>query len=107
MAAGTLQEEKLARYIAQDEVYVAEYGRIFYQLADLAWDTRTADMIRAYALSGTDSEQQLHQLLIDRFGIESTAEPFAVTIAYNAHEKKALETGQYEYDFWDYGYYGE
>lgn len=70
---------------------------LFYQLADLAWDTRTADMIRAYALSGTDSEQQLHQLLVDRFGIESTAQPSAVTAAYSAHEKQALETGRYEF----------
>lgn len=53
-------------------------------------------MIRAYSLSGTDSEQQLHQLLIDRFGIESTAQPSAVTAAYSAHEKQALETGRYE-----------
>ncbi|MBQ6014674.1 MAG: hypothetical protein IJL22_00010 [Bacteroidales bacterium] len=53
-------------------------------------------MIRAYALSGTDSEQQLHQLLVDRFGIESTAQPSAVTAAYNAHEKQGLETGRYE-----------
>ena len=28
LAAGTLAEEKFARYIAQDEVYVAEYGRL-------------------------------------------------------------------------------
>ena len=28
--------KKFARYIAQDAIYGAEYGRLFYQLADLA-----------------------------------------------------------------------
>ena len=55
MAAGTLAEERFARYIAQDEVYAAEK------------DKQTRDAMTAQFLTSL----------------------------------------QYEYDFWNYGYYGE
>ena len=52
------------------------------------------DMIRAYAESGIESEKQMHQLLIERFGIDAAAEPSVVTAGYNAHTQKALDSGR-------------
>lgn len=93
MAAGTLAEERFARYIAQDEVYIGGYGRQMYQLADLMEDPKVKDMLRAYADSGIESEKAMHQLLIDRFGIDTEVEPSVVTAGYRQHTQDALDGG--------------
>ena len=92
LAAGTLPEDKFARYIAQDEVYIGNYGRQMYELADLMPDGPGRDMFRAFADSGIESEKLMHRLLIDRFGIDTEVVASPVTAAYNAHTQSAVDS---------------
>ena len=94
MAAGTLEEERFARYIAQDEVYIGGYGQQMYQLADLMKDAKVKEMLRAYADSGIESEKYMHQLLIERFGIDTEVEASVVTAGYRKHTQEALDGGE-------------
>ena len=93
LAAGTLPEEKFARYIAQDEVYIGNYGRQMYALADLMPVAEEREMFRAFADAGIEGEKQMHQLLIERFGVDTAVEGSAVTKAYNAHTQRAIDSG--------------
>ena len=93
LAAGTLPEEKFARYIAQDEVYIGGYGRQMSQLADLMRDPEVKDMLRAYADTGIESEKYMHQLLVERFGIDTDVEASVVTVGYRQHTQEALDSG--------------
>lgn len=91
LADGTLSAERFARYLAQDEVYIGNYGRQMYELADLMTDPEQKAFFTAFADSGIESEKAMHQLLIDRFGIQE-AEGSAITKAYNAHTQAAVDT---------------
>ena len=93
LASGALPEDKFARYIAQDEVYIGNYGRQMYELADLMQDPSEREMFRAFADSGIESEKLMHQLLIDRFGIQTDVVASEVTRKYNAHTQKAISGG--------------
>ena len=96
LAAGTLSADRFARYIAQDEVYIGNYGRQMYELADKMADPADKAMFRAFADSGIESEKLMHQLLIDRFGIDTAVEGSAVTREYNAHTQHAVDSGSRE-----------
>lgn len=93
LAAGTLAGDKFSRYIAQDEIYIGNYGRQMFQLADMLTDTAEREMFTAFAQSGIDSEKAMHMLLIEREGIDCKVEASAVTLAYNAHTQAAVDTG--------------
>lgn len=92
LADGTLAMDRFARYIAQDELYLGNYGRQMYELADLMDDPQEHEFFKAFAVSGMEGEKQMHQLLIDRFSIDTVAVPSVVTSSYNAHTQKALDT---------------
>lgn len=96
LAAGTLPADKFARYIAQDEIYIGNYGRQMYELADLMTTAEDHDMFVAYADSGIESEKVMHQLLIGRFGIDTEVVASHVTRAYNDHTQKAIDSGSRE-----------
>lgn len=96
MAAGTLAVEKFDRYLAQDEVYVGNYGRSMMALADLIPDPEQQKLFRDFAIEGIESEKVMHQLLIDRFGINTEVRPSIVTSTYNEHTQAAVATGSRE-----------
>ena len=93
LADGSLPSDKFARYIAQDEDYIGNYGRQMFELAELLEDPAEKEMFQAFAQSGIDSEKLMHQLLIDRFGVNTEVVASAVTKAYNAHTQKAVDSG--------------
>ena len=96
LAAGTLAVERFDRYIAQDELYVGNYGRQMFELAALIDDPVQHDMFEQFAREGIEGEKAMHQLLIDRFGIDTQVLPSPITAAYNAHTAEALATGSKE-----------
>ena len=96
LAAGTLAPDKFDRYLAQDELYVGNYGRQMFELAELIPDHQQHDMFYAFAKEGIEGEKAMHALLIDRFGIDTQVQPSQVTAAYNAHTEAAIRSGSKE-----------
>ena len=96
LAAGTLAPDKFDRYLAQDELYVGNYGRQMFELAELIPDPVQHDMFYAFAKEGIEGEKAMHALLIDRFGIDTQVQPSQVTAAYNAHTETAIRSGSKE-----------
>ena len=82
LAAGTLNEDKFARYLAQDELYIGSYCPLMHELADLLPTDEDKAFMHAFAASGGESEKAMHQLLIDRFGIHTEVAPSSVTSRY-------------------------
>ena len=96
LAAGTLAPDKFDRYLAQDELYVGNYGRQMFELAELIPDPVQHDMFYAFAKEGIEGEKAMHALLIDRFGIDTQVLPSPITADYNAHTQAAIGTGSKE-----------
>lgn len=96
LADGTLAVERFDRYLAQDELYIGNYGRQMFELADLITDPEQHAMFEAFAREGIEGEKAMHQLLIERFGIDTEVKPSPITAAYNAHTAEALATGSKE-----------
>lgn len=96
LASGSLPVECFDRYLAQDELYVGNYGRQMFELADLITDPEQHAMFEAFAREGIEGEKAMHQLLIERFGIDTKVLPSPVTADYNAHTQEAIATGSKE-----------
>lgn len=93
LADGTLPIANFKTYIAQDELYLGNYGRQMFEFAHLVTDPEQQAMFLAFAKEGLEGERQMHDLLIERFGITQAAAPSPVTQAYNAHTQQAIDTG--------------
>ncbi len=93
LAAGTLDSSKFARYIAQDEVYLSNYGRQMIELAQMMDNAQERDFFMGFAQGGMEGEAAMHQLLIDRFGIDTAVESSYVTTWYNTNSQHAVDTG--------------
>ena len=93
LADGSLDPSRFDRYIAQDELYIGNYGRQMFQLADMMPDPEQRDFFRLFAQSGIDGEKAMHDLLITRFGIDTKVEPSVVTSTYNSHTQAAIDSG--------------
>lgn len=50
-------------------------------------------MFRAYAEGGMEAEHAMHDMLIERFGIDTAVEPSAVTAGYMAHTRRHINSG--------------
>jgi len=96
LAAGTLSPERFDRYIAQDEIYIGNYGRQMFELAALIPDPADRQMFEEFAREGMEGEKAMHDLLIARFGIETAVQASPVTADYNAHSQAAIATGSKE-----------
>lgn len=88
---GTLDREKFIRYIAQDEIYIKNYGEEMYQLADMLPEGSMREMFHAFADAGIEAEVAMHRLLIDRFGIDTRVKPSAVTTEYMNHTRRYID----------------
>jgi thiaminase/transcriptional activator TenA len=96
LADGSLDPACFERYIAQDELYLGNYGRQMFQLADMMTDPAQQEMFRLFAQTGLDGEKAMHELLIGRFGIDTEVTPSVVTSTYNDHTQAAIDSGSKE-----------
>lgn len=96
LAAGTLATEIFDRYLAQDELYIGNYGRQMFELAELITEPEAHEMFVEFAKEGIEGEKMMHALLIDRFGIDTQVLPSPVTADYNDHTQAAIATGSKE-----------
>lgn len=99
LADGTLPIEKFKRYIAQDELYLGNYGRQMFAFAAMIKDASQKEMFTEFARAGMEGEKAMHELMIARFGIDVSALPSKVTAAYNSHTEVAIHTGCKEIAF--------
>ncbi|MBO4427864.1 MAG: TenA family protein [Bacteroidales bacterium] len=93
LADGTLDTACFDRYLAQDELYIGNYGRQMFELAELITEPEAHEMFVEFAKEGLEGEKMMHALLIDRFGIDTQVLPSTVTADYNAHTQAAIGTG--------------
>ncbi len=93
LAEGTLATERFVNYIAQDEIYIKNYGEEMFLMAEMMPDERMREMFRAFAKEGMEAEGAMHQLLIERFGIDTAVEPSPVTSGYMAHTRRHINSG--------------
>lgn len=93
LAEGTLATERFVRYIAQDEIYIKNYGEEMMMLADMLPEGPMREMFRAYAKGGMEAEGAMHALLIERFDIDTQVEASSVTKGYMAHTRGHIESG--------------
>lgn len=96
LADGSLATERFDRYLAQDELYIGNYGRQMFELAELIDDLAAHEMFVEFAREGIEGEKAMHALLIDRFGIDTQVLPSPITADYNAHTQAAIGTGSKE-----------
>ncbi len=93
LAEGTLALDKFVRYIAQDEIYIKNYGEEMLMLADMLPQGPMRQMFAAYAKGGMEAEKAMHDMLIERFGIDTAVEPSPVTSGYMAHTRHHINSG--------------
>ncbi|MBO4465953.1 MAG: TenA family protein [Bacteroidales bacterium] len=96
LAAGTLDTAIFDRYLAQDELYIGNYGRQMFELAELITEPEAHEMFVEFAKEGLEGEKMMHALLINRFGIDTQVLPSPVTADYNEHTQAAIATGSKE-----------
>lgn len=96
LAAGTLDSARFNRYIAQDELYLGNYGRQMLAFASMVNDADRRVMFEDFARAGLEGERAMHELLIGRFGTDLKVDASPVTAAYNAHTEAALASGRLE-----------
>lgn len=96
MAEGTLSAERFHRYLAQDEIYLGNYAREMYALAEIIPDPQQKALFAGFARESLESEKMMHTMLIERFGFDTSAEASVVTKTYNARTLAYLATGSRE-----------
>ena len=93
MSEGTLSDEVFGRYIAQDEIYLKNYYHQMTMLSELMESKEEKELFLAFAQSGMEGEKAMHDMLIDKYGIETKVEASKVTADYNAHICEGIATG--------------
>lgn len=93
LSEGTLSNHAFARYIAQDEIYLKNYYKQMYMLADLMEEEQDRNLFLSFAQSGMEGEKALHDMLIEKYGIDTDVKPSMVTAGYNAHICEGIATG--------------
>lgn len=93
LSEGTLPDEVFARYIAQDELYLKNYYHQMFMLADLMADPSHKELFLSFAQSGMEGEKAMHDMLIERYSIETQVPASKVTSDYNSHICEGIETG--------------
>ena len=92
MLDGTLQQEHFVRYLQQDKLYLKEYSRDLYAVADMMTDRAESDFFRAMAKEGMESENAMQAMLSERFGIMGEAVPVATTLRYTSFLRHYTDT---------------
>lgn len=92
MLDGTLPQEQFVRYLQQDKIYLKEYSRDLYAVADMMTDKAEGDFFRATAKEGMESENAMQAMLSERFGINGEALPVATTLRYTRFLRHYTDT---------------
>jgi thiamine-phosphate pyrophosphorylase len=93
LSEGTLPDEVFARYIAQDELYLKNYYHQMFMLADLMADPSHKELFLSFAQIGMEGEKAMHDMLIERYSIETQVPASKVTSDYNSHICEGIATG--------------
>ena len=93
LSDGSLSEEVFSRYIAQDEIYLKNYYHQMMILSELMENPDDKELFIAFAQSGMEGEKAMHDMLIEKYGIETEVEASKVTADYNAHICEGIATG--------------
>ena len=92
MLDGSLQQEQFVRYLQQDKIYLKEYSRDLYAVADMMTDKAEGDFFRTMAKEGMESENAMQAMLSERFGILSEPLPVATTLRYTRFLRHYTDT---------------
>ena len=92
MLDGTLRQEQFVRYLQQDKLYLKEYSRDLYAVADMMTDKAEGDFFRAMAKEGMESENAMQAMLSERFGITGEPLPVATTVRYTSFLRHYTDT---------------
>ena len=93
LSDGSLSEEVFSRYIAQDEIYLKNCYHQMMMLSELMENPDDKELFIAFAQSGMEGEKAMHDMLIEKYGIETEVEASKVTADYNAHICEGIATG--------------
>lgn len=95
LAAGTLDAEQFAFYLAQDALYLREYSRVLARASGLAPDREAQEFFARGAHHCLAVESDLHRRWLGRYGAEGGATSSPVTAAYTDHLRAVAATGSY------------
>ncbi len=93
LSCGTLDDGIFGRYIAQDEIYLRNYYHQMFMLAELMDDKENKELFLAFAQEGMEGEKAMHDMLIGKYGINTSVAPSQVTTDYNEHICNGIATG--------------
>ena len=93
LSDGTLDVDIFSRYIAQDEIYLRNYYRNMFALADMMDDEADKELFLSFAQSGMEGEKAMHDLLIERYGMDMDVKASVVTVGYNDLIQNAINSG--------------
>lgn len=93
LSCGTLDDRIFGRYIAQDEIYLRNYYHQMFMLAELMDDKENKELFLAFAQEGMEGEKAMHDMLIGKYGINTSVAPSQVTTDYNEHICNGIATG--------------
>lgn len=93
LSSGSLSNEIFGRYIAQDEIYLKNYYHQMNMLAEMMNNEQDKNLFISFAQSGMEGEAAMHDLLINKYGINTQIEASVVTSDYNAHICEGIATG--------------
>ena len=92
MLDGTLPQEQFVKYLQQDKIYLKEYSRDLYAVADMMTDKNESNFFRAMAKEGMESENAMQAMLSERFGIVGEPLPAAITLRYTRFLRHYTDT---------------
>lgn len=93
LSDGTLNKEVFGRYIAQDEIYLKNYYKQMFMVADMMDDAEYKKLFLSFAQSGMEGEKAMHDMLIQQYGIKTEVKASKVTLDYNSHICEGIATG--------------
>lgn len=97
LSDGTLGIDIFGRYIAQDEIYLGNYYRNMLALAEMMDKDEDKELFLEFAKSGMEGEKAMHDLLIERYGMDMSVESSKVTSDYNKLIQDAIDSGNKYY----------
>lgn len=97
LSNGTLDNNLFGRYISQDEIYLGNYYRNMFALADMMEDEDNRNLFLDFAKSGMEGEKVMHDLLIEKFGTDVNVVSSRVTTDYNTLIQEAINSGNRYY----------
>lgn len=94
LADGSLSAKSFSTYLAQDEIYIASYVELMRKVSDMLSDKSDREFMLEFAQAGAASEKAMHELLIERFSINTSVKPSEVNSAYISFLRESVEGGK-------------